>query len=133
MPPDEGCGRVVFIHRYRMFKLMSGRAKFIFYPMPVLALEYCRRLHPCVRMFVCQPQVVCPCDNSSPGQTSNLGQRCKTPWLPLRCLLVWEAIGLDIQSQSKIERQILPHFELDDVITHYRLKLRFPNLDKKKS
>ena len=61
--------------------------------------------------------------------SSNLHQRCKTPWL--RSLFIWGLIDLDLQGQIKLESWILPHFELVRTITCYPFQLESPNLDHK--
>ena len=59
----------------------------------------------------------------------NLDQRCKRPWL--RALLFCGMIDSDLQGQIELQSQNLPHFELVHAITHYQLKLQFPNLEQK--
>ena len=58
----------------------------------------------------------------------HLVQRCQRPWLrsPLFC----GTIDLDRQGQIELRSQNLPHFELVHAITHYILKLQFPNLEQ---
>ena len=40
-------------------------------------------------------------------------------------------IDCDLQGQIELQSKKLPHFELVHAITHYQLKLHFPNLEQK--
>ena len=58
-----------------------------------------------------------------------LNHRCKRPWL--RTLLFQRVIDLDLQGQSNLQSQNLPHFELVRAITHHPFTLGSQNLDQR--
>ena len=95
----------------------------------VLSLRACVCMRVCVCVSVNHELVRAITHQPFKLELPNLDQKCKRPGL--RSQLFFGTIDNELQDQSELKSQNLPHFELVRTISHHQLKSVFPNFDKK--